>query len=160
MRQLLLIGSLTALSALATAADSPLITYTQPWSAFSFQAPPGWKQDTKSDLLVVESPDGAVTVTASSLRKQGGTLRQFADQRFAAVPAFNKQVGQEKAIAGGFLREYEGVWPGDKELSYYAVSARESGSGFVSMSIVTDREDFEKNRATYLRILESGRAAP
>jgi hypothetical protein len=76
------------------------------------------------------------------------------------VQSFNKQVGPENSLRGGVYREYEGVWPGDKLPTYYVVSARQVEEGFVSLTVVTDRSDFEKNRALYVRIMESGKVAP
>ena len=161
MRMLIPAVLVSLLALPSVAADfSNLVVFSQTGGGVSLMAPREWKQNPKSEHLSVGSPDGRVALTASAYHKPDANLRDFAEHRFSSVQSFYEQVGPETNVGGGVYREYEGVWPNEKKPTYYVVSARQVDGDFVSLTVVTDRADFEKNRAFYGRIMESGKVSP
>lgn len=157
--RVLLIFSSTLLwiSSTSLRAQTNLSWFSSNRSPLSIQAPSNWKLNDKAQFLSIESPNGAVALTASAYAKNDGLLRDFAEYRFGTVEQFYKAQGAEQSFAGGVFREYEGTWPGEKTPTYYVVSARKISGGFVSLTVVTDRADFQRNKNMYVRIMESSR---
>lgn len=141
----------------SASAEQALVQHSQ--GAFSIQAPADWARIEKSDYFQLASPSEAVVLTASAWAKEGGSLSEFAEYRFSSVHDFYKAVSEphrlEKGELIGIYREYEGVWPGESRPTYYVVSALAAGNIYVSLSFVTTRKDWAKNRALYERMMLS-----
>jgi hypothetical protein len=122
---------------------------------FEVQAPSSWKKNENSEYLSISSPDGKVSITASAYGKDGGNLKEFADYRFSSVQNFYSPKTEAYKISSGIIREYEGVWPNETLPTYYVVGAVEVNKIYVSITVVTDRKDFESNKETYIKIFET-----
>ena len=112
-------------------------------------------QDKKSQYLSISSPDGSVAITANAYSKEGGSLKEFSEYRFSSVQEHCKPVTDTYKIKNGVLREYEGIWPGETKPTYYAVAAVEKGNAYISITVVTDRNEFTKNKKMYINIFET-----
>ena len=133
---------------------------------FSLEAPEFWNQnESTNNFLSITAPLDAASVTASSCEKDGGTgsLAEFAQMRFSAVHEsfLPTGVAQQRESNGlrMIVREYEGIWPGNKTTRYaYLVACIElTASVFVSLTITTRPKELKRNRKTYDDIINSVR---
>jgi len=122
---------------------------------FSVQAPSSWIKNKKSEYLSISSPNGNVSITASAYGKGGGSLSEFAKYRFSSVQSFYKPTTKIYKISNGVVQEYEGIWPNEKKPTYYTVAALKIGSMYMSITFVTDRNNFNKNKKLYMKILQT-----
>jgi hypothetical protein len=89
-----------------------------------------------------------------SPKKEGGSLTDFAESRFGAVAEmeFYSQKGDESHLqATGhdfIIREYQGTWPDETEPTYYVVACGELDRAYVSLTVTTSPEDFQKKQKT------------
>jgi hypothetical protein len=72
------------------------------------------------------------------------------------IPDLNEA---QRRRSNGFeilLREYEGIWPGNRNVTLYLVaSVQLTESNFVSLTITTTPKEFKKNRKIYEDIVNS-----
>jgi hypothetical protein len=110
--------------------------------------------------LSLSAPADGASVTAGAYSKDNGTFEEFAQTRFLAVHELYKQVAAERRFVVNGLKviwtEYEGIWPGNSESTYYITTCIEVRTGlFVSLSITTSRKEFTRNRKLYEGIVAS-----
>jgi hypothetical protein len=136
------------------------------WDAFSVAAPAEWNQnESKNNFLSITAPFDAATVTASSYNKEGATLSEFARLRYSAVhKCFSPIREEQRRRSNGFeilLREYEGIWPGNRSTTLYLVACVQlTERVFVSLTITTTPKEFKKNRKIYEDIVNSIQVSP
>src|SRR4051794_27684549 len=112
---------------------------------FSLDAPELWHQnESENNFLSVTAPFDAASITASSFEKEGeaGTFSEFALMRFAAVhDCFSPTRAAQERESNGMgivIREYEGIWPGNRSPNSYVVACVQlTTSVFVSLTIST-----------------------
>ncbi len=131
---------------------------------FSVEAPELWHQnESENNCLSISAPLDAASITASSFEKEGAaTLPEFAQMRFSAVHECFAPIGeaQQRECNGSrmVIREYEGVWPGNRTPNSYLVACIQlTPSVFVSLTITTRPKELETNRKTYDAIINSVR---
>ena len=136
-----------------------------PGREYCFEAPAQWEvahHPEHGHMVQAGDPESGATMTVAVYAPPpGGSLREFADIRFApgAREPFLHPVGEERAFPGGYYLETEGCPPGGDAPGYYVIGVVElpQGGGFASCSILTSREEFERNRARYVRMMRSVR---
>ncbi len=126
---------------------------------FSVKVPVEWKKHKRSKFFSVSSPSGKIAITATAYRSKKGMLGAFSKLRFSAVHKLYKPTTHVYKIQNGLVREYEGTWPGTKNPVYYTVAALSVGELYISMTFVTNRSDFTRNKKMYIEILESVKAS-
>lgn len=131
-----------------------------PGKTFSITAPEPWLEQSQADRLAINAPDGGAALAATGWQTADTvSLRQFADARFSGVSEMNiyRQIGKEYTIGeqGCVVREYEGRWPGDGQITSYTVACVGNPTAYVAMTITTDRRDYRRNRRVYRDILAS-----
>ena len=131
-------------------------------NVFAISAPASWRQDVSGDSFSLSTPDGAA-LTGSAYGKAGGSFEDFVQHRFASVQDFYAQVGTERRLnqngAAFITREYEGVWPGETSVTYYAVTCIELQSMYVSLTVTTSPDDYKTRRQLYESVVSSLEAA-
>ncbi len=148
------------------APDKPAETtgrFHNPDRNYFFEAPAHWVTNYHPEhrnIVQAMRPDGVASVAASAFKARPDIdLEAFAQARFGAREDYLQPVAGARRLANGVYREYAGTDPTDRQYLYWVIGAVESAEMFVSFSIVTPREDFERNRRFYERIMESVRAA-
>ena len=130
---------------------------------FSIDAPAAWLQNaSENNCLSVSAPFDAAAITGSSFQKEGGTLSEFARMRFSAVHECFTAIGPEQHRESNglqmVLREYEGIWPGNRRTNLYLVAGIQlTEDVFVSLTITTTRKEYTKNRNICDEIINSVR---
>lgn len=126
---------------------------------FSLDAPPHFIRNDDHGMFQLVEPDDMAAITISAYAKDDGVLEEFCEYRFSLVDSFYKPVSElqtfEAVQAFGKLQEFEGVWPGESEPTYYVVLALQVGDIYLSLSVVTEREHYEANRSQYNAIFTS-----
>jgi hypothetical protein len=135
----------------------PMRRFSQ--ESISLLAPSSWKQNSSPKFFSISAPNDAASITASAYTKEAGNLSEFAELRFSSVHDFYVQTSDEKKLSLGsrniVMREYEGVWPGETKPTYYVVYCVETEGVYISLAIVTTREEFALNRKSYEDIIAS-----
>jgi hypothetical protein len=156
MRKILLIVLFVGLAMNLYAAD--VSTYFGSDKAFSIQAPSSWTQNEYPGYLSISSPDDSVSISGGVWQKKG-PLKEFFLFRLKAVQDFYKPAGEKVQIDNGsltaFYQEFEGVWPGETQATFYVVSCIELKDIFISLNFVTTRENFKKNKSLIHQIITS-----
>jgi hypothetical protein len=132
---------------------------------FSVETPETWHQnESENNFLSITAPLDAASITASSCEKAGeaGTLSEFAQMRFSAVPECFAPTGDaQQRHSNGMqmiVREYEGIWPGNRKPSSYLVACIQlTATVFVSLTITTRPKELKRNRKSYNDIIHSVR---
>jgi hypothetical protein len=57
------------------------------------------------------------------------------------------------------IREFSGTWPDGTEPTYYVVACGELDRAYVSLTVTTSPEDFQRNKKLCLEILTSAESA-
>jgi len=135
---------------------------------FSVEAPELWHQgESENNFLSITAPLDAASVTASSCEKGEGavSLSEFAQMRFSAVHECFAPTGEaQQRECNGLriiVREYEGIWPGNRTPNSYLVACIQlTASIFVSLTITTRPQELKRNRETYDDIINSVRSTP
>ena len=133
------------------------------WDVFSLEAPENWRQnESPNNLLSITAPSDAASVTAASYEKEGATLSEFAQMRFSAVHECFAPIDDARQRESNGLqmvvREYEGLWPGNRKPNSYLVACIQlSSSVFVSLAITTRPKELKKNRKIFDDIINSVR---
>lgn len=151
----LLIVALGLLGFSSIHAQPELVRLNADGRGFSVKVPVEWRKNSKTKFFSVSSPGGEIAITASAYRSKKGMLGAFSKLRFSAVRKLYKPTTQVYKIRNGVVREYEGTWPGAKNPTYYTVAALSVGKLYISMTFVTNRSDFTRNKKMYIQILES-----
>lgn len=73
-----------------------------------------------------------------------------------------KQIGEERYLEsnGSVVREYQGVWPGEKHVTHYVVACKSTEEIYACIALVTTKVDYSKNRAFYEKILSTFKIQP
>ena len=146
---------ITSILSLSVNAQPKLKWFIANGNIFSVQAPHTWIKNKNLKYFSISSPNGKVSITASAYGKEGGSIREFAKYRFSSVQSFYKPASKIYKVSNGFVQEYEGIWPGEKKPTYYTVAALEIGKMYMSITFVTDKNTFNKNKKLYLKILQT-----
>ncbi len=130
-----------------------------PGQVFSIEVPCTWNDMSTADRLNICAPDNGPAFTGTVYSTGHPTTpREAADLRFSAVEkdmVFLQQIGSEKALGdNGFLRHYEGYWPGEKTLTTYVVACKTNTQFIVSLTLVTNPEEYKANRSFYLKTFD------
>lgn len=152
---------LTALSFNTQATEKAIQMQQQfgPLGFFSVMVPADWVIG-KGENFSANAPNDGPSLGGTAYRiERRPPLSEFSNARYQGVVNMGiyTQVGQERALAneGGVVREYEGLWPGDKFVTYYVVGCKNAGEIYACLSLVTTRTDFIKNRALYEKMLST-----
>ncbi len=131
---------------------------------FSLDAPAFFTRNTDTDTFQLIAPQDIAAITASAYAKADGSLEDFCEYRYSSIEKFYKPAAEAVKIksnhALGELREFEGTWPGESSPTYYVVSCLQVGDVYVSLTIVTTRNHYEKSRPQYNAMFESIRPGP
>jgi hypothetical protein len=131
-----------------------------PGNVFSVMVPANWDSASTEDRFIYSAPNNGPSLQGSAFRiTRRPPLKEFSDARFEGVLQMGvyQQVGKERPLApnSGVVREYEGVWPGEKELTYYVVACNSAGDAYAAVALVTSKADFIKNRVFYEKMLST-----
>ena len=133
---------------------------------FTVEAPDSWRQNNNPKYLSLTDAADVAAVTANAFAKRdGGSLADFAETRFAAVAEmkFYSQNGDERRFQANdrdfITREFSGTWPDETELTYYLVACAELESAYVSLTVTTKPDDFLTNKQLYMEIITSVKPA-
>ena len=135
-----------------------------PEKAFSIMAPSNWI-DGKEDNFSINAPNDGPSLNGTAFRVPSlPPLKTFSEARFEGVMKMGmyKQVGKERLLKseGGVVREYEGVWPGDKFITYYVVACLNKGTTYAAVTIVTTKDDWIKNQVFFEKMLSTFEVYP
>jgi len=130
-----------------------------PSRAFSVMVPANWAIGTEKHFSA-NAPDNGPSVNGTAYRiERRPPLAEFANARYQGVQNMGiyTQAADERplAIDGGVLREYQGVWPGDKFVTYYVIACKSAGEIYACLSLVTTKTDYNANRVFYEKMLST-----
>lgn len=130
-----------------------------PSGAFSVMVPIDWAIG-KGEDFSANAPNNGPSLGGTAYRiERRPPLSEFSSARYQGVANMGiyTQVGQERPLAsdGGVVREYEGVWPGDKFVTYYVVACKSAGEIYACLSLVTTKADYNANRTFYEKMLST-----
>jgi hypothetical protein len=130
-----------------------------PLGAFSVMVPSHWIIGTGEDFSA-SAPDNGPSLGGTAYRiKHRPSLTEFANARYQGVlnMGIYEQVGEERPLTaeGGVVREYQGVWPGDKFVTYYVVACKSAEEIYACISLVTTKTDYAANRVFYEKMLST-----
>lgn len=134
-----------------------------PDNVFSIMAPSNWLDG--KDNFSINAPNDGPSLGGSAYRiPSRPQLKEYSDARFKGVTEMGmyKQVGNEKPLTpkGGVIREYEGVWPGDRFVTYYVVACLNAEDVYADIALVTSKKDFIKNRVLYEKMFSTFEVHP
>ena len=132
--------------------------------SFSIMAPSSWVDGTENNFSI-NAPNDGPSLNGTTYRvSHRPPLKEFSDARFQGVMEMGmyKQVGNERPLTneGGVVREYEGIWPGDKFVTYYVVACLNAVETYATVAIVTTKKDWGKNRVLYEKMLSTFEVYP
>lgn len=135
-----------------------------PSEVFSVMVPTNWTIGT-GESFSANAPDDGPSLGGTSYRiERRPPLAEFSNARYQGVlnMGIYTQVGVERILAadGGVVREYQGVWPGDKFVTYYLVACKNAGEIYASLSLVTTEQDYNTNRVFYNKMLSTFQIHP
>lgn len=130
-----------------------------PSATFSVMVPTNWAIGTGENFSA-DAPDNGPSLNGTAYRiERRPPLSEFANARYQGVlnMGIYTQVGEERPLAteGGVVREYQGVWPGDKFVTYYVVACKSAGEIYACLSLVTSKTDYNANRVFYGKMLST-----
>jgi hypothetical protein len=133
---------------------------------FTIEVPESWRQNDNPKYLALSDPAGVAAITGNAFaKKERGSVTDFAESRFGAVAEmeFYSQTGDESRLRVNghdfIIREYEGTWPEETEPTYYVLACGELDRAYVSLTVTTSPEDFQRNEKLYLEIITSTESA-
>ncbi|GGY86107.1 hypothetical protein GCM10011613_33940 [Cellvibrio zantedeschiae] len=140
--------------------NSPATIHQKFKNVFSLDAPAILIRNDKYDLFQLYDPnDELATITIGAYAKDGGTLEEFCEYRFANVEDVYKPVSEiqvfEAEHAVGKIQEFEGTFPNESEPTYFVAVGMQTGDVFLSINFVTEREHYTDHRSQYTAVLES-----
>lgn len=134
-----------------------------PEKSFSIMAPADWI-DGVEDFSINAPNDGPSLGGVAYRFPTHPPLKEFSDARFQGVMEMGmyKQVGSERPLTskGGVVREYQGVWPGDKFVTYYVIACLNAGSTYAAAAMTTTKKDWKKNQIFYEEMLSTFEVYP
>ena len=130
-----------------------------PTGAFSVMVPTDWAIG-KGENFSANAPNNGPSLGGTAFRiERRPPLSEFSNARYQGVEKMGiyTQVGQERPLAsdGGVIREYDGVWPGDKFATYYVVACKSAEDIYACLSLVTTKTDYNANRVFYEKMLST-----
>lgn len=143
----------------ATERDIQMQQQFGPSGVFSVMVPTNWTIGTGENFSA-NAPDDGPALNGTAYRvEHRPPLAEFANARYQGVlnMGIYTQVGEERLLAadGGVVREYQGVWPGDKSVTYYVVACKSAGETYACLSLVTTKQDYNANRIFNEKILST-----
>ncbi len=130
-----------------------------PSGAFSVMVPTNWAVGTGENFSA-NAPNNGPSLNGTAYRIELlPPLSEFSSARYQGVlnMGIYTQVGKERPLAtdGGVVREYQGVWPGEKTVTYYVVACKNAGEIYACLSLVADKTDYKANRVFYEKMLST-----
>lgn len=126
------------------------------------QAPVDWRDGSDEGLFKVHHTGTRTYVTSSLNRTPGFDLQVHAEIRFGVVPdkmsylkAYREPYTLETAAGPGIVAEFRGTVPGDAEPTHQLILCLRPEAGFVSFSMTSTVDDFEKHQALYQWLLRT-----
>lgn len=126
------------------------------------QAPVDWRDGSDEGLFKVHHTGTKTYVTSSLNRTPGFDLQVHAEIRFGVVPdkmsylkAYREPYILETAAGLGIAAEFRGTVPGDAEPTHQLILCLRPEAGFVSFSITSTVDDFERHQALYQWLLRT-----
>ncbi|GAB0153477.1 hypothetical protein [Marinobacterium sp. BA1] len=133
-----------------------------PGNHFQICIPEHWKASGYRDnpgLLIVQSDDDSVTLTISAYaRKPDMDVARFADVRLSLVDDNLQPVSDRCEEQGVIFQRFEGLAEGERVHAHYVIAITDVPGGYFSFSLVTDADNFERNRAFFLQMLRTADA--
>lgn len=122
------------------------------WKASGYRENPG--------LLIVQSDDESVTLTISAYaRKPDMDVARFAEVRLSLVDDNLKPVSERSEQDGVIFQRFEGLAEGESVHAHYVIAITDIPGGYFSFSLVTDADNFDRNRTFFLQMLKTAQAA-
>lgn len=122
------------------------------WKASGYRENPG--------LLIVQSDDESVTLTISAYaRKPDMDVARFAEVRLSLVDDNLKPVSECSEQDGVIFQRFEGLAEGESVHAHYVIAITDIPGGYFSFSLVTDADNFDRNRSFFLQMLKTAQAA-
>lgn len=126
------------------------------------QAPVEWRDCSDEGLFRVHHTGTKTYVTSSMNRTPGFDLQVHAEIRFGVVPdkmsclkAYREPYTLETAAGIGIAAEFRGTVPGDREPTHQIILCLRPQAGFVSFSITSTVDDFERHQVLYQWLLRT-----
>lgn len=155
---LLILGVIIAFS--VQAGDKMQVKYPQ-LPSLSIETPSDWVVYEKR-IFGVEPKNRDIDVAGTVYRVSGKTLKEFTQNKHESTLAkmkWYKPVGEVAEIKSGsyagYMREYEGVWPKEKEPTRYVVTTFEVQGYFLSLTFTGLSQKLEPYRAVIREIYGS-----
>lgn len=122
------------------------------WKASGYRENPG--------LLIVQSDDASVTLTISAYaRKPDMDVARFAEVRLSLVDDNLTPVSERSEQDGVIFQRFEGLAEGESVHAHYVIAITDIPGGYFSFSLVTDADNFDRNRTFFLQMLKTAQAA-
>ncbi|TCK03635.1 hypothetical protein [Marinobacterium mangrovicola] len=122
------------------------------WKASGYRENPG--------LLIVQSNDTSVTLTISAYaRKPDMDVARFAEVRLSLVDDNLTPVSERSEQDGVIFQRFEGLAEGESVHAHYVIAITDIPGGYFSFSLVTDADNFDRNRTFFLQMLKTAQAA-
>ncbi|WAD26731.1 hypothetical protein OS670_20410 [Pseudomonadaceae bacterium T75] len=147
------------LSAQATEATIQMQEKFDPSGVFSVMVPENWITGA-GESFSASAPNNGPSLSGTAYRIESRPpLIEFAQARYQGVSAMGiyKQIGEERYLEsnGSVVREYQGVWPGEKFVTHYVVACKSAEEIYACIALVTTKADYNKNRAFYEKMLST-----
>lgn len=135
-----------------------------PSGAFSIMVPSTWAIGAGENFSAT-APENGPSLTGTAYRiEHHPPLAEFANARYQGVlnMGIYTQVGEERHLTSGegVVREYQGVWPGDKFVTYYVVACKNAEEIYACVALVITEADYNANRAFYEKMLSTFKVHP
>ena len=109
-----------------------------------------------SGLLVIQSDDEATTLTISAYaRRADMDVARFAEVRLSLVDENLKPVSDQTEEEGVIFQRFEGLAEGESVYAHYIIAVTDIPEGYFSFSLVTDAENFDRNRTFFLDMFKT-----
>jgi len=135
--------------------------YRHQAAGFSFEYPADWKVESagRSAPVHVSHPTRPGHVFAAAFTMTEGTLRDFADLKFAVQAEVFAPVGETRALDGpgwsGLVQEAKTTQPQEERLASRVMLCAGRGHRYVTLTLYIDTEDLARDRKHYERIFTS-----
>lgn len=144
------------------------LTYGNP-VLFAFKIPGSWIR-LRTENYQVKSPGEKVVLNLAVYNSNGHPFRKFVDIAFSSKTRdmpWNRELAHLTKVfigKGGLehtheIKEWEGVWPEETEVTTYLTSCLELGDYFLSFSFVGGKADFAAAKEDIIEILASIQAS-
>ena len=137
--------------------DDALKKHKHPTANFEVTVPDSWAQNLESEFFQFVAPNDAASLTISAYGADGGTFDEFVEYRWSTVEEFYNDARDPTSWQAPpmHIREFQGVWPGEQQPTYYIVACAHVGATFLSLGIVTTQSYRTDNKDVMDDILKS-----